>query len=1491
MRGLTVVGCLTGAAVIAIGFHKLGAPENSGQGPAGGLRTARAASVIDAGSISPIQAQFERAVEAETGYKLAAHEALEGPSLKGDLREHEVAQFAVSTCPADAPVKVYDIAAIHVNMVLNRWGDADPAAYMFALQDEIPAIRAQEAAEEADHFGISLGVGGDAIQPLTIRANVGDCLRVALRNDVEGPVSFHAHGADMVLAGTEVPALSSNPDSFALPRETVEYEWFVDPEAYGENTHYAHSHGARARYLVSHGLFGAVIVEGAGAEYFDNRSGAPLCEEQDGELACRNSWDAMISPGGDGADFREFTLFYHEIGNARFAAVDKDGLALPIIDPVVNSYKPNGRAINYRSESFFRRMGEIEDQVGFYQEFKADEAEAYSSYTFGDPATPVPQSYIGDPTKIRLVHGGSETLHVPHLHGGGIQWQRQQDVGKDSAKDYTRIDAGLKKIFESSMPSSGNDSQTIGPSETYEIEIGCGSGGCQQTAGDFLFHCHVASHYISGMWHLWRVYNTLQDEGGKTDQLAVVAELPDRAGAYAPAVTSDALIGSQVAFAGTTIAVTEDNLENVVEAQLPPRGVPAHEQDAAVMDWDKRGNLYLNAPETKYAWPNYTPADAGSRSPLLFAAVTGKLAFPFMQPNLGHRPPFAPYHGPAPYLEPLRHNNGEPAPPGTNGDDSLCPANAPRRFYNIHAIQTEIPINSAQTEVDGMIFVLKENEDRARSDPDFKVPLAIRANQGDCIDVLLVNELEGLAKDRGLRPDLMKTNIHIHFVQFDTQASDGVITGFSYEQAPRPYTFEGMSTTIMSPRAPGAGEISVADASSFHVGSTIAVGIDQATETMETAVIDGIFGNQIVFKEPLRNAHSAGEHVSVEFVRYRWYAARQNGAIYFHDHVDALNRWGRGLFGALIAEPAGATYHDPATGEEIRSGPIADIRTDREVLPGLVGSFREFVLFMNDRNPQTGSTFNLRAEPLAAETKRGQGPKHLAMSSVLHGDPATPVLRAYAGDPMMFRLLTSATEEIHPFHITGHHFRQERFQADSPALTTFGVGISERFNAYVAAAGGASEMPGDYLYFNGAERHFLEGSWGILRVHDTLQDDLQPLPGRTPPAGPGFPKLAHSAVVPPRADAVGDVCPTDALEFGFAVSAIDVPLMFNAAAGLEQPTGRIYVLDDDVKAVTSGARRPEPLVIRANAGDCVTVRFTNRSSQPASFYVDGAATDPQASLGVTVGYNPDQAVRPGEWIDHRYYADEELGALLIRDFGNPYRNTREGMYGALIIEPAGAEYFDPFSNKPLRAGVQAVVRTNGGDSFREFVTIFQDTDPDIGLFLMPYDQEVDRLAGVNYRTEPLNNRLLQIGVIEDADAIPEDRLDLAQRVFDSDTFGDPDTNTFEAFAGDPVRFRVVSGHSEQSQVFSVEGHDWQLTPSIAGSDVVSSRYLPPTGVLNVELAGAGGPQARPGDYLWSNHRLPYLKAGQWGLLRVHEQGAETRLSKLYGDADTRFAGR
>ena len=64
------------------------------------------------------------------------------------------------------------------NIRLSRWGDYDPSGYLYTLNENVPAVVAQSQATEAANYGLSLGLGDDVIQPMTMRANVGDCLRV-----------------------------------------------------------------------------------------------------------------------------------------------------------------------------------------------------------------------------------------------------------------------------------------------------------------------------------------------------------------------------------------------------------------------------------------------------------------------------------------------------------------------------------------------------------------------------------------------------------------------------------------------------------------------------------------------------------------------------------------------------------------------------------------------------------------------------------------------------------------------------------------------------------------------------------------------------------------------------------------------------------------------------------------------------------------------------------------------------------------------------------------------------------------------------------------------------------------------------------------------------------------------------------------------------------------------------------------------------------------
>ena len=906
-----------------------------------------------------------------------------------------------------------------------------------------------------------------------------------------------------------------------------------------------------------------------------------------------------------------------------------------------------------------------------------------------------------------------------------------------------------------------------------------------------------------------------------------------------PAITSDELVGTTVEWKGRTFDIAQENLAQWVGRQLPPAGTPGH-NDAAMLDWRREGDLYLNEPESASVWPGFRSATPGTRPPFYFNPVTGKLAYPFLRPHLGKRPPFAPNHGPAPYLSPIQQGRDPPGP-GENGSWSLCPEGTKLKEFVIHAINLPIVLNEKANLVDpvGQMFVLKEHEDAVRADNRLKVPLAIRANAGeDCVDVVFKSELD----DTGENNFFSKVNIHIHFVQFDVPASDGVNTGFNYEQSVRPFTSE--AARLMTGSSSGEVEVKLDGVDRFHPGTLVGVGMGQG-DTFEIKRIRRVQADRLVFEKPLKHAHAIDEIVSNEFVRYRWYPDVQFGTAYLHDHVSALTSWRHGLFGALISEPPRSTYHDPHTGEYVNSGPIVDIHTDAVVSADISGSFRELVMFIQDDNARTnvgdssGSSFNLRVEPLSVRRRDTA----TMFSSAAHGDPETPLLEAFLGDLIVVRGLVSATNDVHTWHVDGHWFRQEPYSETSPPISTIHMGISERYDLMIPAAGGSGGFAGDYLYYSGRAFKLREGSWGIVRVYDSeARVLLRKLPGREETPSPG-----------------SLVCPPTAPRKAFQVSAIDayLPMLGNAF-------GKMYVLQEDLASVRSGILAPEPLVLHVNVGDCVEVNLTNATKQgPVSLHADMLTYDPGDSAGVSAGLNPVQRVLPGESHVYTYFAHPDVGetVALVRDWGNVLENPRDGLYGAIVVGPEGAQYADSMTGVDvgLRASWRVDVHPEGGRSYRDFTVFIQDEDEVIGTHLMPYTEKVKGVIALNYNFEPLDHRLAE----------NPDR----PSVFDSGVHGDP------------VRLHVLVPFSEQAHVFTVEGHRWPVEPGRPGSDLLSSIQIGGLEAITVVLeSGAGGAALLPGDYLYGDHREPYREAGLRGILRVDPQDAVgVDLRSLTGD--------
>jgi FtsP/CotA-like multicopper oxidase with cupredoxin domain len=1479
-----------------------------------------------------------------------AHAAMQGVPLRISTEESVTEG---GRCPAAAPVKNFDVSAINVEITLSRFLDYFPG-YLYVLTEDLPKVRAEEkknadARKSDDPFpaaGVSIGLQGDMIQPLVIRANAGDCVRIILRNQTENdePVSLHLHGSNLIVRSTGQAATMTNKDSVVMPGKFQEFEWYI-PADEPDKAHQFHSHATREHWNL--GMFGALVVEPRGSRYLNPWTG--------GEL--KSGYLAMIEDP-NGPDFREFAIWYHEIGDEVFRILNRNGEMLPQRDAVTDAYRPGGRGLNLRSEPHGTRLALQVERHGIH-----DESMAYGSYTFGDPATTIPRSYAGDPVKFRMM-GGSEVVHSHHLHSGaGARWPLSPEAVTTAEFNFaaTRDGSGPVKFPPIRTSSERVDVQSIGAAESYNQEIECGSGGCQYGAGDHVYHCHIPQHYVTGMWGFWRVYNTLQVAGSQDDLMPPLAELPDRKGKMKPAVDSAKLVGTTVDwFGGQKYKITADksnwkanppevSIKEWVGMMLPPQGLPGgtedeHKQavshDATVLDWKWDRTLALNEPETKQVWVNYKSPAPGKRLPVRFDSITGKLSIPWNRPHLGKRVNFTPEHNGAPFLEPIRRIAGdtEPATPGEQGPWSLCPERAPRKAYTINGIALPITLKKATPKApaivdpDGLLYVLEDQEAAIRANDDLKNPLVIRANVYDCVDVIYKSKM----KDDARTVWSNKTNMHPHFFQFDITASDGVIIGFNWEQSVRPFTIlkasdkekptEGLpvpqNTTLT--KAAKAGDTSIEiesavrhidihgtkfDAPMFHPGITIGLSLDGVGE-FEAVKIKEIRGNTVILTRPLTKSHKRGAIASVEFVRYRWYPDVDLGIVFWHDHVFGLDGWGHGFFAATVVEPPGSTYHDPTTGKEIRSGHIADIHTTDPVAFNVKGSFRELVSFVVDSNPRTaelitadnpmagrpsvdgtpsakylskmnkssmtflnggeattGGGFGMRAEPLSVRLANNPDPSKL-FSSKVHGDPETPILRTYLGDPIVIRLQQGSANEPHTWHVSGHYFRLERYNPDSKPRNTFHIIIGERHNFVIPAAGGPQRMAGDYLYYNGRASHFAEGSWGLIRVLDKLDKTLQPLPSRE--------EIPASAK---------EICPADAPVKSFNVSAIDYAMKFNQGTpevievdlgrklSLGNPSGKAYVLDDEASKVKGGMLKPHPLALRVNVGDCIKIKLTNRmAKERAGLHADMIAFDPKDSMGINVGNNPgDQTIGPGESRVYTFYAHPEYGenAALIQDWGNVVENPRNGLYGAIIIGPKGSKYRDPQTGEDItmKNSWQADVivdRTIPGNedkgNYRDFALMFQDEDNLMGTSFMPYGQKVAGLTGVNYRaSQPVDYAL-------------ENGCDIGMIFRCVSDHGGVSTPIIEAHAGDKILLHVFGAFSEQVGIFALDGHEWPVD-SFRGAHLHSAFEFGGSSYLRIDLrGGAGGPAQLPGDYVYMNHRPAYIDAGQWGILRVLPKG-------------------
>jgi hypothetical protein len=615
-------------------------------------------------------------------------------------------------------------------------------------------------------------------------------------------------------------------------------------------------------------------------------------------------------------------------------------------------------------------------------------------------------------------------------------------------------------------------------------------------------------------------------------------------------------------------------------------------------------------------------------------------------------------------------------------------------------------------------------------------------------------------------------------------------------------------------------------------------------------------------------------------------------------------------------------------------------------------------------------TVNYLNEPIPYRIGTGDPSKAFDSSVVqpgsipgMSGDPITPQLRAYQGDNVQVRVLVGAHMFSHQFDLLGPTWFSEPSWKNSGYRSVQAMGLSEHFEYLFqvppsSAPSRTRKCPdgmsdancADYFYSPSMDEFgFANGLWGLFRAYDPTKEAklLKPLPNN--PVGPTAKvdfATCPATLTPPaitRKFYITAVTAQKALALRSPVFPATNPakgqIVFNdrggASKALSNPLGMMYVRTEDLDnqgRLKNGAPI-EPLILRANAGDCIEIYLTNGMppydsdvflkkqltyAQPLQTLVPiklapstSVGLQPQllsydalTSAGTNIGFNSknqvDQLVKYGETKKYQWYAGKierdssgvlnytpvEFGTLNLIPSDPLFQNIN-GLFGSMIIEPAGSKWTcdmeakdgngnpiqtscDPPSSEKNFTRASGRVSPTNGKEFREFVPMISDS---INVF---QGQTTATTSAVNYRTEPKNFRY--------AGNTTQDFSCMLSNQLIQTPAKDPQTPIFTAQPGEKVRFRMAHPFGTgTSQVFTIHGHNWQRNPYQQNSREIGNNNLSQwlgsrdnhgsTDHFELVLDKAGGTGAVPGDYLYSVWHPIQARLGPWGLFRVGTSNA------------------
>jgi hypothetical protein len=470
-------------------------------------------------------------------------------------------------------------------------------------------------------------------------------------------------------------------------------------------------------------------------------------------------------------------------------------------------------------------------------------------------------------------------------------------------------------------------------------------------------------------------------------------------------------------------------------------------------------------------------------------------------------------------------------------------------------------------------------------------------------------------------------------------------------------------------------------------------------------------------------------------------------------------------------------------------------------------------------------------------------PKKALTFDMQSGDPYTPLLRVYEKDNVQVRVIVGAHMLPHPFTIQGVKWHFEagdslvvagaaapvknakglaaqplkdinivsafatavKSQDNSGFKSTQAMGISEHFEFLFRVPRSKPQSIGftDFLYMpdsanpptvNGSGgRGIVDGMWGIMRSYQSLQPadkPLKPLPNNIPPSTPP----AQTAAAPSETPWWWATACTTANTKTFNVSAQNADITYNVrSASGSNPIVPIQfksalVYHDDSSSIAPGS---EPMILHANAGDCIQVTLTNKFDTTSTTFTSQNLTFPSISVfnqvlgdgnggnnvqpiyaanpsqqaglnpallsydvatssGTNIGQNTTVATASpsGGTKTYYWYAGHiapngtgtpiEFGAVNLTP-ADPVQQDTYGLVAGLIVEPKGTVFCadTTTSNAMGTVYVGSGCTSKGAARFREFVLVTQDN---VGNLPQLQNKKNNTQVSLNYRTEPMWSR-------------------------------------------------------------------------------------------------------------------------------------------------------